>query len=81
MNAEGDGNMGSLAKGCMLRRIMSLTKVVNTVTEKNSDQYRKGGNEVLQIANDDVHGRGRIIRSDCDMPTGFITCLRKFTHD
>lgn len=81
MNAEGDGNVGSLTKGCMLRRFMSLAKMVNTVAEGNLDQDRKWGNRALQIANDDVHGRGRIIRNDCDMPTGFITCLRKFAHD
>lgn len=33
MHTEGDGDMGSLAKGSMLRRFMPLAKVVNTVTE------------------------------------------------
>lgn len=41
MHAEGDGNMGSLAKGCMLRRIMSLTKVVDTVASEISDHVAK----------------------------------------
>lgn len=37
MHTEGDGDMGSLAKGCMLRRIMSLAKVVDAVATENSD--------------------------------------------
>lgn len=33
MKPEGHSNMCSLAKGCVLRRVMALTEVVHTITE------------------------------------------------
>lgn len=41
MHTEGDGDVGRLAKGCMLRRVMSLAKVVNTVAKQKLNHTTK----------------------------------------
>jgi len=37
MHMKGNGDMSGLAKGCMLRRVMSFAKVVDIVAKKMLD--------------------------------------------
>ena len=41
MHTEGDSDVGSLTKGCMLRRVMSLAKVVDTVAKEKLNHTTK----------------------------------------